>query len=53
MYSTNVELKKVYLFLDRILSITTVAMIKDPPKKVFNVGISFKKRKAMIIPKIG
>jgi hypothetical protein len=32
---------------------TTVAMIKDPPKKVFNVGTSFKKMKAIIIPKIG
>jgi hypothetical protein len=40
-------------FFDRILSITTVARINKPPKNVFQVGISDRKKNAMIIPKIG
>ena len=45
---------KIYdFFLDRRLSIMTVAKIKDPPKKVFKEGISLKKKKASIIPKSG
>ena len=31
----------------------TVAIISDPPKKVFKVGISFKNINAIIIPKTG
>ncbi len=45
----------IYLrtLLERRLSITTVERIIRPPIKVFKVGISFRKIKAIIIPKIG
>jgi hypothetical protein len=39
--------------LDLILSIITVVRIKEPPIRVFQWGISFKKKKAMIMPKTG
>jgi hypothetical protein len=36
-----------------MLSITAVNKIKLPPKKIFIVGVSRRKKKAKIIPKIG
>ena len=36
-----------------MLSITAVNKIKLPPKKVFIVGVSRRKKKAKIIPKMG
>ena len=41
------------MVLDLILSITTVVKIIAPPTNVCNVGISFKKKYAIIIPNIG
>ncbi len=36
--------------VDTVVSITTVDKINNPPKKVFQVGISPKKKYAIIIP---
>ena len=42
-----------YLFRERTLSIITVAKIKEPPITVLRFGFSFKKTKAIRMPKIG
>jgi len=53
-FVTKIPAKKCYLFfLDLVLSIKTVAKIKEPPINVFRFGFSPKKIMAKTIPKMG
>ena len=52
----QILLESYSLFLDcfsLILSISTVEIITDPPRRVLRLGVSLKKIKAIIIPYIG